>query len=109
LDHRVMLDRGRRCVDRHVGRTGLCRRRRLIGASAYRLARSPSTIPGVTPAATVLELYHHIGATARQQMNEDASEPIAVQRRAVTESDAPATPVSYGMAPLPRPRRPMPS
>jgi hypothetical protein len=76
---------------------------RLLGAVAYTLAGSPTTIAGITPADAMLALYEYPGAAAGQRMSDEVPLPAAVQRRAVAESDATTAQARQGMSALPLP------
>ena len=73
---------------------------RLIGAVAYSLSFSPSSIAGITPAETMLDLYRYPGATAGLQMKDAVPLPAAVQRRVVAGSDTTRSEAREGMSPL---------
>jgi hypothetical protein len=73
---------------------------RLIGAVAYRLSLSASSIAGLTPAEKMLDLYAYPGATAGLVMADEVSLPAEMQQKVVAESDATLTQANEGFSQL---------
>lgn len=76
---------------------------RLIGAVAYVLTLSASTIAGLTPAETMLDLYDYPASSAGLRTADEVALPAAVRRRAAAASDATPRELREGMSRLPLP------